>query len=155
MACSVACVLCSALSLLHSRRLVHRGLSPRNVRLAPDGRAKLINFGALAPLGPAKVLLSTPPCCAPESVHSQPLDGRTDLFALGAMLYYMLIGQHAFAARNFSVRSTAWQLGFTRPLDLTCSHPSQTVSYQMPADDNRWRDESSAISRLWSESQRL
>src|SRR5262245_43122847 len=45
-ACRIACDLCSALSLLHSRRLVYRDLNPRNVHCTRDGFAKLIDFGA-------------------------------------------------------------------------------------------------------------
>jgi hypothetical protein len=117
-ACGVARDVCSALSLLHSRRLVHRDVSPRNVRCTLAGPAKLIDFGAMAPLGSSKIIVGTPPCCAPESVHLQPLDGRTDLFSLGATLYYMLVGRHAYAARDFSLLSIAWQAGFARPIEL-------------------------------------
>ena len=117
-ACVVAQDVGSALSLLHSRRLVHRDVSPRNVRCTPAGHAKLIDFGATAPLGSSKLIVGTPPCCAPESVHLQPLDGRTDLFALGATLYYMLVGRHAYAARDFSLLNIAWQAGFARPIEL-------------------------------------
>lgn len=101
-ACAVARNLCSALSLLHSRRLVHRDLSPRNERRTSQDFAKLFDFGALAPLGSQKILVGTPPCCAPETIGMQPLDGRTDLFALGATLYYMLVGRHAYIARHFA-----------------------------------------------------
>jgi hypothetical protein len=123
-ACEIARDLCSALSLVHSRRLVHRDVSPRNVRRAANGSAKLIDFGAMAPVGSSKIIVGTPPCCAPESVCLQPLDGRTDLFALGATLYFMLTGRHAYAARHFSLLNDAWQAGFPRPLELTPELPA-------------------------------
>jgi hypothetical protein len=114
-ACAIARDVCSALSLLHSRRLVHRDVSPRNVRRTQAGLAKLLDFGAMAPIGPNKLVVGTPPCCAPESVNLQALDGRTDLYALGATLYYMLLGRHAYVARQFPMLHEAWQNGFTRP----------------------------------------
>jgi serine/threonine protein kinase len=113
--CAIGRDVCSALSLLHSRRLIHRDLSPRNVRLTRAGTAKLIDFGALAGFGTSKVLVGTPPCCAPESVRTQPLDGRTDLFALGATLYFALVGQHAYAARSFDQLGEIWLAGVARP----------------------------------------
>jgi tRNA A-37 threonylcarbamoyl transferase component Bud32 len=117
-ACSIARDVCSALSLLHSRRLVHRDVSPRNVRRAQNGFGKLIDFGAMAPMGSSKIVVGTPPCCAPESVHLQPLDGRTDLYALGATLYYSLVGHHAYAARHFAELKDAWSEPFARPSEL-------------------------------------
>jgi len=126
-ACAIARDVCSALSLLHSRRTVHRDVSPRNVRRAPDGSAKLIDFGAMAPMGPCKIVMGTPPCCAPEILHMQTLDARTDLYALGATLYYTLVGRHAYPARNFGSLSEFW---------LTpVPHPSQLVAGVPPALD--------------------
>jgi hypothetical protein len=122
-ACAIARELCSALSLLHSRRLVHRDLSPRNVRRTANGLAKMFDFGALAPLGPQKVLVGTPPCCAPEALGLQPLDGRTDLFALGATLYFMLVGRHAYLATQFAQLHDAWQLGYPRASELVFDIP--------------------------------
>jgi hypothetical protein len=122
-ACALARDVCSALSLLHSRRFVHRDVSPRNVRCLRDGPAKLIDFGAMAPVGPTKLLVGTPPCCAPESVHLQSLDGRTDLFGLGATLYFLLVGQHAYPARHFDMLAAAWRAGFPRPSELVPDIP--------------------------------
>ncbi|HKP63725.1 MAG TPA: serine/threonine-protein kinase [Polyangiales bacterium] len=122
-ACAITRDVCSALSLLHSRRFVHRDLSPRNVRCAPNGDAKLIDFGAMAPVGPTKLLVGTPPCCAPESVQLQSLDGRTDLFSLGATLYFMLVGRHAYPARQFSMLASLWREGFPRPSELVADIP--------------------------------
>jgi serine/threonine-protein kinase len=50
-ACTLLFDVCSSLALLHSRRLLHRDVSPRNIRCTHDGQAKLIDFGAMAPMG--------------------------------------------------------------------------------------------------------
>lgn len=121
--CSIGRDVCSALSLLHSRRLIHRDVSPRNVRLSPDGTAKLIDFGAVAGFGPRKIVVGTPPCSPPESARMQPLDGRTDLFSLGATLYYALTGRHAYAARNFAQLSEVWLAGVARPSAIVADVP--------------------------------
>jgi hypothetical protein len=108
-ACALARDVCSALSLLHSRRLVYRDLSPRNVRCTTDGTAKLIDFGAMTAVGPSRELIGTPPCFAPEALYSQPLDARTDLYALGATLYFALAGRHAYPARELGLLPDMWR----------------------------------------------
>ncbi len=60
-ACSLVRDACSVLALLHSRRLIHRDLSPRNLRCTEDGKAKLLDFGAMIPMGPVKQVVGTPP----------------------------------------------------------------------------------------------
>jgi serine/threonine protein kinase len=66
----------SSLALLHSRRLIHRDLSPRNVRLTKGGRGKLIDFGALSTFGLAKEIVGTPLCVAPEAMYTRFLRKR-------------------------------------------------------------------------------
>jgi hypothetical protein len=122
-ACAFARDLCSALALVHSRRLVYRDLSPRNVRCTSDGLAKLIDFGAMGPMGPAKELIGTLPCCAPETVDLQPLDARTDLYALGATLYYTLTGRHAYPAREFAQLVELWRGRPRRPSEIVAGIP--------------------------------
>jgi Protein kinase domain/AAA ATPase domain len=112
-ACALARDVCSALSLLHSRRLVYRDLSPRNIRCTGDGLAKLIDFGGMTPMGPNADVIGTPPCAPPELLDFRPLDARTDLYALGATLYYALVRRHAFPARTFGELRALWG---TRPL---------------------------------------
>jgi hypothetical protein len=107
-ACSLARDVCSALSLLHSRRMVYRDLSPRNVRCTNDGQAKLIDFGAVAPIGLCKHIVGTASCCAPEVFNSQLLDARTDLYALGATLYYTLTRRMPYPVRDFKQLRDAW-----------------------------------------------
>ncbi len=105
----------SALSLLHSRRLVHRDVTPRNVRCSNDGHAKLIDFGAVAPYGPVAELVGTPPYLPPEAVMAEDLDGRADLYALGAIAYFALTGRHAYPARSLDVLQTMWEVPLQPP----------------------------------------
>jgi hypothetical protein len=108
-ACRLMMQVCSSLSLLHSRRLVHRDISPRNVRCTHQGGAKLIDFGAMAAMGICEQSVGTPAFIAPEVVHSMALDARTDLFSLGATLYFSLTGRAPFAARVFAELREAWR----------------------------------------------
>ena len=108
LSCAIARDVCSALSLLHSRRMVHRDMSPRNVRCTRDGHAKLIDFGAMAPMGVCKQVVGTPAFCAPEVLHLQPLDARTDLYSLGATLYSCSPVAARYPARDFRQLREAW-----------------------------------------------
>jgi hypothetical protein len=121
--CEIARDVCSALSLLHSRRIVHRDLGPRNVRCTTSGVAKLIDFGAMTRMGPSKEIVGTPAFCAPEVVNMQALDARTDLFALGATLYYALTNHHAYPARDFASLPNAWRFALARPSELVSDVP--------------------------------
>jgi hypothetical protein len=126
-ACALVAQVCSSLSLLHSRRLVHRDISPRNVRCTDEGTAKLIDFGAMAPMGPNAQIVGTPSFIAPEVLHQLSLDGRTDLFSLGATLYYAITGRAPFPARKFADLRELWRI---EPLP-----PSQLVAALPPALD--------------------
>lgn len=117
-ACGLARDVCSALSLLHSRRIVYRDLSPSNVRCTSNGLAKLIDFGTLAPMGRHQSLLGTLPCMAPEALNGQPLDARTDLYALGATLYFTLLRRHAYPARSVEELLALWQRRPVLPSEL-------------------------------------
>jgi hypothetical protein len=107
-ACELLYDVCSSLALLHSRRLVHRDVSPRNVRCTHAGHAKLIDFGAMVPMASGAPLVGTPPFVAPEVVHGSMLDARTDLFSLGATLYFALTGRLAYPARDFTQLVECW-----------------------------------------------
>jgi len=107
--CSVMHDVGSSLAILHSRGLVHRDVTPRNVHYAADGHVKLLDFGAMMSMGVAKDMVGTPPFMAPESMQMQALDARVDLFSLGALGYRLLTGKHAYAARRFSDLRDAWR----------------------------------------------
>jgi hypothetical protein len=118
----------SSLALVHAQRWVHRDVSPRNVRLLPQGRAKLIDFGALASFGTHPDVIGTPTCMAPEILNSQPLDQRTDLFALGAVAYWALTRRNAYQARRLNELTSAWQVPPPAPSELTPGIPAELDS---------------------------
>jgi hypothetical protein len=88
----------SSLALLHAHRLVHRDVSPRNVRLTAEGRCKLFDFGTLTPFGVPADIAGTPSCVPPEALNGSPLDHRADLYSLGCVLYWLLSAREAFPA---------------------------------------------------------
>ena len=108
--CSVLSDVASALALMHSRRLVHGDVSARNVRCARDGRATLIDFGTMSTIGAAGRLQGTPPHIAPELGTGQPVDERSDLYALGTLAYWLLCREHAYPVQTLRQLSLAWRV---------------------------------------------
>ncbi len=90
------------LGAAHTRGLIHRDVKPANVWLeAPTGRVKLLDFGlALAQnsshLTHSGFVIGTPAFMSPEQARGEPLDGRSDLFSLGVILYLMTTGERPF-----------------------------------------------------------
>ncbi|HTU57443.1 MAG TPA: serine/threonine-protein kinase, partial [Polyangiales bacterium] len=122
-ACAYLRDIASSLALIHAHRLLHRDVTPRNVRVTPDGRCKLLDFGALAGFGPAHDLVGTPAYSAPEVMHRRALDQRSDLFALGALGYFALTGRHAFGAQRIEDLEALWHSALTPPSKLVHDIP--------------------------------
>ncbi len=114
----------SALAMLHSRRLLHCDLSTRNVRCTAEGRGKLIDFGAMAPIGMRRRIVGTPPFLAPEALDQQALDARADLFSLGALAYRLMTGRHAYPARSLKELPEFWNAVVQSPHDRDPAIPA-------------------------------
>ncbi|MEM8930492.1 MAG: serine/threonine-protein kinase [Acidobacteriota bacterium] len=91
-----------ALAYAHAQGVVHRDIKPANLLLHQDGRVKVADFGVAKLVSSSLTLtgqvLGSPNYMAPEQVRAEPVDGRTDLFALGVVLYEALTGRPAVAA---------------------------------------------------------
>lgn len=107
--------LCDALNVAHDAGLVHRDVKASNVILAQDRgtvRPVLLDFGLVKlvdQVGPgltsSRSMLGTPAAMAPEQMRGQPVDPRTDIYALGLLAYHMLTGQPAFGGAPGVVQS--------------------------------------------------
>jgi eukaryotic-like serine/threonine-protein kinase len=106
-AVKIALGICDALDYMHKRGIVHRDLKPENVMVDDNDRVKLIDFG-IAMKEDARRLtfvnlsatLGTPDYISPEQVKGQRGDQRSDIYALGIMLYEMLTGRVPFSGPN-------------------------------------------------------
>jgi hypothetical protein len=114
-ACAYLRDVASSLALLHARRLLHRDVSPRNVRRTSDRRCKLLDFGAMMPFGVPANITGTAPCLPPEALQGGPLDQRSDLYALGALAYCVLTGRHGYAVSEFDELPVAWKQAVVPP----------------------------------------
>ena len=112
--CSILRDVASALALLHARGLVHRDLSPRNVRIV-DGRAVLFDFGVLIDAGVSGEVAGTPAYIAPEMLYGHPIDHRADLYSLGVLGYAMLTGEVPYPARELVELVGLWSVPLVHP----------------------------------------
>jgi eukaryotic-like serine/threonine-protein kinase len=97
--------LCVALGHAHKLGIVHRDIKPENVMIRSDGCLKLMDFGIAQIIDHQKLtmtgqLLGSPAYMAPELISGKPIDARTDLFAVGIMLYQLATGALPFSGRN-------------------------------------------------------
>jgi serine/threonine-protein kinase len=98
----IALMTCEGLTAAHASNVVHRDLKPDNILVERSGRVVLTDFGIACATadGDARTLggriVGTPAYMAPEQVEARAVDARTDLYALGAVLYEMLTGARAW-----------------------------------------------------------
>ena len=121
-----------ALQHAHLEGVVHRDIKPANIMILPSGEPKIMDFG-IAKLEAARLtatgqFIGTPLYMSPEQAMARPVDGRSDLFSLGSVLYEMLTGTPAFGGE--SVTKVLFQLMSMEP-----QPPSTLVPSVPPAAD--------------------
>src|SRR5882672_1967684 len=97
----------SALQFAHERNVVHRDIKPANLMLTADDTVKVTDFGTAKILQFGTVqqtahVMGTPSYMSPEQVKGRVVDGRSDIFSLGVMLYEMVTGEKPFPGQNIT-----------------------------------------------------
>jgi hypothetical protein len=117
------------LHFAHQRGVIHRDVKPSNVRVLPDGRVKIMDFGIArlqaADASDAATIVGTPTYMAPEQITNGAITPATDVFAVGCMLYELLSFQKPFEGE--SVHGVLYQVLTTEP------KPLRTVAPSIPA----------------------
>jgi serine/threonine protein kinase len=103
----IAIGICRALEYIHAHGVVHRDLKPENIMVDANDTVKLIDFGIAGKEGSRRLtfakfsqIMGTPEYISPEQVKGKRGDGRSDVYALGVMLYEMLTGKAPFQGPN-------------------------------------------------------
>ncbi len=103
---SVVSEVAMAMDYAHDRGIIHRDVKPGNIMLLKNGKIKVTDFGIAKAISSSQtksgVVLGTPNYMSPEQVNGQKLDGRSDIFSLGAVFFELLTGQVPFHGKNMT-----------------------------------------------------
>jgi serine/threonine protein kinase len=119
-----------ALDYAHRKGIIHRDIKPANIILTTDGKVKITDFGiakvASSNLTTTGQFLGTPNYMSPEQVSGAPVDGRSDIFSLGVVLYELLTNRKPFQGDNLTAISyKIVHEDFTPPGDLAPEVPHE------------------------------
>ena len=124
--------LLSGLAYAHTKGVIHRDIKPANIRVTPDGRVKIMDFG-IAHLQGSEIthsgaVLGTPDYMAPEQVRGLPVTAATDIFAAGAVLYELLTYEKPFTGE--SLHAVLFKVVTEDPRAIRDLNPSLPESLQ-------------------------
>jgi serine/threonine-protein kinase len=98
--------ICSALDHAHRNKVVHRDMKPANIMILQNGLVKVTDFGIAKMMAmgmtQAGQILGTPNYMSPEQVKGRQIDGRSDIFSLGVILYELVTGEKPFGGQNIT-----------------------------------------------------
>lgn len=132
-AISIAAEICRAVAHAHAREVIHRDLKPENVMIDNEGDVFVMDFGlARAATEPgitaSGTVMGTPLYMSPEQLGGEEVDERSDIFAIGLILYYCLTGEDLYAAD--SVTGVVAKHATTRVAEVIHAHATLPLNLQ-------------------------
>src|SRR5687768_1432057 len=130
----IAAQIAQALDAIHARGIVHRDLKPANILFRADGRPVLVDFGLARDMTISSTLtvagqfLATPRYMSPEQCLGRPVDARSDLYSLGAVLFEMMTGKKIYDGANSAVV-------ISRHVSAPVPQPAELLSVHQPLLD--------------------
>ena len=127
------------MTAIHQHNLIHRDIKPANIWLeGPQARVKILDFGLVrlahddSHITQSGLIVGTPAFMSPEQARGEPVDGRSDLFSLGCVLYALCTGKEPFPGENTMARLTALALRDPPAIrDLNPGIPAKLVKLVM------------------------
>jgi serine/threonine-protein kinase len=128
----LASQVCDALEAAHGTGVIHRDLKPHNILIDEENRYRVIDFGVaqlpyLEGMTATGMILGTPEYMAPEQIRGRPVDVRSDIYALGAILFHALSGRPPYRG------DSAIAVGFAH-----CNDPVPSLTKIRPEIDDEW-----------------
>lgn len=122
-----------ALAFAHDHDIVHRDIKPANIMVLRNGSVKITDFGIAKMASGSRtqigIILGSPKYMSPEQVAGKPVDGRSDIFSLGAVLYELLTGKPAFGGEDSTLTSIMYRVMNEMPASPSDVNPSIPVAF--------------------------
>ena len=122
-----------ALAFAHDHGIVHRDIKPANIMVLRNGGVKITDFGIAKMASGSRtqigIILGSPKYMSPEQVAGKSVDGRSDIFALGAVLYELLTGKPAFGSEESTLTSIMYQVLNEMPASPSVVNPSAPAAF--------------------------
>ncbi len=146
--------LCSGLQYAHQKGIIHRDINTSNIFIQQNDRLKLLDFGLSCPIGTEDLAsFGTMAYMAPEQIQSEPMDQRTDIYAMGITAFEMLAGQNPFPETDArKLIDLHLNCGIPDPADVVANIPKTLRQFILKAcrrnPDHRYQTVTEALDDL-------